>query len=528
MSDVWSAWQEHTGEARQLPAAAVVEPVLPVQPHDEAAKQRPARLMTWFEETRKLSRETVELFGVYLHHHRFQARPHEDAQPALVFPYTHQGELVNRAYRLLQADVVETEPAALPCLFNADAIDADDPQEVVWAQRELDVMAVHEAGYPQAVCLPQIAGGAEDARYRAMATHEAMLSKAKRIVLAMDNTDAGVVLREELARRLGRHRCWLVQLPEGVPTIGTLLMQQGRDAVAAAITQAEPYPLEGIHRVTARSLLEIYDAPPPPTMGSGIGVLDKRVRFPMDGRFIVTLGVPNHGKTPFIRHLAVHQMEHHDRRWAVFSPEMRPWTRFVASCAQVLVGKPFQTRSREGGDLLGMTRDEVVFAANWLRRRMVMIVPDAERQSPTLAWLFERVTEAVLAEGITDVWIDPWNEIAHDRGQQREDEYLRDNLMRLLAFSARFGVNFWVNVHPHTLRPAKPGEKIQAPGPYDIAGGAMFFNKADLMFTVHRPADQAITEIYVRKAKADEYGRRGDKIEIQYNTVTGRYGTPVL
>ena len=44
-----------------------------------------------------------------------------------------------------------------------------------------------------------------------------------------------------------------------------------------------------------------------------------------------------------------------------------------------------------------------------------MLVSDAEDEDPTLDWLLERATALVLRNGITDMLIDPWNEMDHTR-----------------------------------------------------------------------------------------------------------------
>lgn len=531
--DVLGAWDAQT-EARPRRAAAVTP-----SSHGEAEHQRHPSMMQ-FLESRGIGEEAANAFGVYVFNHRFQAYPQSDALPAIIFPYRFGGRLVNRAYRHPKGRAIEYEGAALPTLFNIDAVDANDPQEVVWAQSEQDVLALHQAGYPQSVSLPQIPGPAprldpsdpepEDRRFLPLETHHEVLGKAAKLILACGSTDAGVEMREELARRLGRHRCWLVTWPKDCATASDTLQKHGTEALQQAIVAAEPYPIEGMHRVTEDVLLALRRRKRPAVMDTGVGVLNRVLRLPTEGRLIVVLGIPNHGKTPFVRHLACHTMQKHSRRWAVFSPEMRPWERFAASCAEWLTGKRFYP-PRDEADMFAaedtMSDDDLTRAAQWLKPRLVMLVNDAERQQPTLDWLFDLAKVAVMRDGVTDLWVDPWNELAHQRpATQREDEYIGQSLQRFLAFGNRHGCNVWINVHPVTLR-LKPGDKIQAPGPYDIAGGAMWFNKADIMLTVFRPADNPLTQIIVRKAKELEWGRRSDDVEIAFNTMNGRYSTPV-
>lgn len=506
--------------------------VPPPQHAPEVTQNRPDPLYAFFA-NRKISRETVDFFGLYLGRRWFPAHADlaEGEHPAIVFPYSVGGKIVNRKYRS-QKKMFMQEKDALPSLFNIDAVTAMD--RVVVVEGEMDVLAMHEAGYPQVVSLPNGAPAPnvvnDEKRYLPLETHAELLEKVERFILAGDMDAPGLALREELARRLGRHRCWLVTWPEGCKDCNDTLMKHGADAVRQAIEDAEPYPIEGLYRVTEDTLLALRRRQKPPTMTTGVGVLNKILKLPSDGRLIVVLGPPNHGKTPFVRHLAVHTMEKHDRRWAVFSPEMRPWERFAASCAEWLVGKRFWPPRGDPSMIdqaeQAMTDEELRNAASWLKRRLVMLVNDAERQPPTIDWLLEMARAAILRDGITDLWVDPWNEMSHQRPPNlREDEYIGQSLQRIIALGNRHGCNCWINVHPVTLR-LKPGEKMQPPGPYDIAGGAMFFNKADVMLTVFRPADTPLTQVIVRKAKDYEWGRRGDSTEIAFDVATGRYSTP--
>ena len=77
------------------------------------------------------------------------------------------------------------------------------------------------------------------------------LRKASKFVLATDADGPGQVLSEELARRLGREKCWRVNwpvTPDGrqVKDANEALMALGGAGVRAAIEAATPFPAEGI------------------------------------------------------------------------------------------------------------------------------------------------------------------------------------------------------------------------------------------------------------------------------------------
>lgn len=497
-------------------------------PRHEAAQinNKPPPLYAFFEK-RGISADTVDAFGIYIARHWFPDPIGE--QPAIVFPYTLGGSVVNRKYRPPQKNPMMQEKDALPTLFNIDAVTSLD---VVWVvEGEPDVLAMHEAGYKQTVTLPNGSSKKllaeddpareDDKRFLPLGTHAELLGQVEKFVLAGDNDESGLVLREEFARRLGRHRCWIVTWPEGCKDCGDVLKLHGAAGVQAAVEAAEPYPIDGVQRIKPGMLAALRSLPPPPVLTTGTGASDLAFKLPGEGRLIVVTGLPNAGKSVFVRFVMVHTMERHDRRWLVFSPEMAPWGEFVASCAEVFIRRPF----RGTATAAKMEDHELERAEKWLASRLIMLASDAEEDPPTLDWIVERARVAVLRDGVTDLLIDPWNEIEHQRKGESETDYTGRSLQRLRSFGLRHGVNVWIVVHPAKLLPIKPGGEIQPPGLYDIAGSAHWANKSDLALTVHTPLGRD-TEVYLRKSRFARWGRRGSKATITYDASCGTYSTP--
>lgn len=500
--------------------------VVPPPPVAPAAQDRGEGLYAWWAK-RAISCETVDAFGIYLTRRRFP-EPIGDAA-AMVFPYRVGGEIVNRKYRPPQKNPQLQERDALPSLYNVDAITS--PDVVIWVEGEPDCLAVHEAGYPQVVSLPNGAPAPnvknDDQRYAPLETHGDLLATVERFILAGDNDEPGLALREELARRLGRHRCWLVTWPDGCKDANDTLMRHGRDGVVAAIEAAEPYPIQGVQTLRPDTLLKLRRRAPPATMTTGCGVADDAVRIPMEGRIIIVTGIPGHGKSSWVRFAMVHQMERYDRRWAVFSPEMEPWEEFAASCAEVFHRKLFWPDPK-APLVPAMNDEEIEHATAWFARRLYMLVSDTEDEAPTLDWWIDTVRALILRHGITDALIDPWNEMDHSRGGLTTAEYISRSLQRLNAFARRHGVNVWIVNHPHSLKPTQRGGKIEAPGIYDMDGGAAWANKGALIITIHRPpADESPhTQLLVRKAKFRRLGARGNMAEMAFDQFVGTYSTP--
>ena len=505
------------------------EPVRPAE-HAPTAISRSEKMYDWFAD-RGISAETVDAFGCYLIRRTF---PQLGERLALVFPYRYRGDVVNRKYRPPEKNPMMQEPDALATLFNVDAITS--PDVVCWVEGELDVMALHEAGYPQTVSLKDGAPAElrdeddprreTDKRFLALATHADLLETVGKFILAGDQDEPGMVLREELARRMGKHRCWLVTWPDGCKDANDVLKSLGPAAVRDCIEAARPYPIDGVQDVTGDALDEFLQLPAPAVLSTGAAATDDVVKLPGEGRLIIVTGLPNAGKSVWMIFVMIHLMRQHARRFLVFSPEMQPWQAFAVQCAQVLLGKPARPgRHVEAGTPL-MTRQERIEAGDWLHGRMSFLASDSEDVAPTLDWILERAQACVLRFGVNDLLIDPWNEIEHQRGALTETDYIGRSLQRLRSFAQRHGCNVWIVVHPAKMQPPKSGDKIGPPGPYDIAGSANWSNKADLGITIHTP--EQVTQVHLWKSRFSRWGRKGTSAELSYHADTGRYSSGLV
>ena len=498
-------------------------------PHAPANENRPAALYEFFSK-RGIGAETVDHFGVYVNDRRFQVQGEWVTRSCIVFPYLQGGKLVNRKYRALtDKNLMGQEKEPLPSLFNIDSVEGDD--EVIWCEGEPDVMALHEAGFRQIVTLKDGApdrlraeddpASEADKRFAALTTHAEKLARVKKIILAGDADEPGRNLREELTRRLGRHRCWTVTWPEGCKDAGDVLREHGTGAVQDCIQAARPWPIEGIIEVTGAALREHLAKPPPLMLSTGIESVDRVLKLPGEGRVIIVTGFPNSGKSAWTRYVMVHTMRRHNRRWLVFTPEMAPSMEFAAQCAQALAGKPAR-KVWERPDLVPMTDAEQDKAGEWLRGRLSLLATDAEDNPPSVDWILERARDAVLRLGVTDLLIDPFNEIEQvDSARETETAFIGRTLQRLRTFGQHHGCNVWIVAHPAKPMRGKDGEPPKPPGPYDISGSAHWANKADLGITIHRP--EQTTSLLIWKARFHRWGQKNSSAFMEYDVETCRY-----
>jgi len=128
---------------------------------------------------------------------------------------------------------------------------------------------------------------------------------------------------------------------------------------------------------------------------------------------------------------------------------------------------------------------------------------------PTLEWILERLSAAIVRRGVKICIIDPWNELAHERGDMSMTDYIGYALRILKRFARKHSVLVIVVAHPMKMRRAENG-RFPMPCLYDIADSAHWKNRCDVGVIVHRDTDE-ITLVRVEKVRYhDEIGRPGD------------------
>lgn len=92
-----------------------------------------------------------------------------------------------------------------------------------------------------------------DRKYEYLWNCREYLDKASKFVLATDSDEPGQALAEELARRLGREKCWRVKWPltsagQPVKDANEALMRMGKSGVREAVEGAEAFPIRGLFK----------------------------------------------------------------------------------------------------------------------------------------------------------------------------------------------------------------------------------------------------------------------------------------
>lgn len=478
-----------------------------VRPKEPEKKERSEGIVEFFRK-RSITEKTISDFEIYRAERSFGETP----EACIAFPYRVDGELVNIKYRT-QDKRFRQEKDAERTLYNIDRVKKyweDNPvKEVIFVEGEMDVLAMYEAGFKNAISLPDGAPkeakfDTNDKRFDALASCD-WLHEAEKVIIATDADGPGRALAVELVHRFGKDRCWRIDWADDeIKDANEMLVKNGTEALVELIRKAEPYPIDGLYSVRdyRAQVFDIYDGNVEQPLSTGWPILDQIYKI-MPSTFHVVTGVPNHGKSNFLDQLTVNLAQLHKWKFAIFSPE-HSVPQHIRRLSEKVSEKPFDVGPNER-----MDKDDLNNSLDFLHDHFHFI--ECTDEIPTIDWLLSKAKSACLRYGTRGIVIDPYNEInAVRENGKREDEHIRDLISKCKQFCRRHDIVMWMVAHPAKMQRDNDGS-IPAPTLYDISGASHWNNMADVGLVVHRDFDQNTTRVITRKVREQGlYGNIGE------------------
>lgn len=471
--------------------------------------------VSWFEK-RKISKATIIRYGIT------QSDEWSEAAKAKVscinFNYFRDSKLVNIKYRNANKGFKMAKDAEL-IFYGMDVVNRNSHFAI--CEGEMDALSLHEAGIWGVVSVPNGASkGSQKLEY--LDNTWQFFEGVERINLATDNDEAGISLREALATRLGKDRCWIVDYPEGCKDANEVLMQHGKAVLTSCVVNARPYPLDGVITVLDvedrfnKLYLEGNDR------GKKIGfeTFDQHITW-KEGEFTLVTGIPGSGKSEFIDQVVMKLAELHGWRWGIFSPENQPEEQHMKKMAEKLIGKPCFAKLPGS-----MDESEFLAAKDFINEHMYFV--GVAENDISVEGILEKMRQLVLRYGIKGFILDPWNYIEHaiPKGYT-ETQYISEALTKISRFCKLYKVHGIVIAHPVKIRKNEATGKYNIATLYDISGSANFFNKCDNGLSVYRHFDTGVVEVYVQKIRHKYIGKLG-YVVFKWQYHNGRYEETVI
>lgn len=431
------------------------------------------------------------------------------------FDYRSRGRVWYRKIRTLDKTFWIEPSGAKKLLWGLETLEdlpCQPDAPLVMTEGEPDRLAALQAWGGYAVSVPNGANGSKTEPGKRVADDEAFgylwgpderlipeLAQFQRIILAVDNDAAGMMLRDELALRIGASRCWFMDYPPGCKDLNDVLLRHGAAAVQSVLENARP-----MRSGRSRKPSEIPDDTFEQTYSTGWTCLDPHLRL-IRPELVVVTGIPGHGKGVFTRSLCYNMAEKWGFRTQFWTPEDR---------ASRLKRDMHRFCNRSNGR-------SMKYSEEWADAHF-RITEFGHDEDPTIDALIEEMETAVFHHNCQQFVLDPWNEVSHDIGNISETIYIERTLRRLKQTLRALKLILYIVAHPTKI---KDGEKV---GLYSINGSSNWKNKCDGGIIVNRMADgngvmSDICEIGVEKRKDQETMGTPGKVFMRYDRDKANY-----
>ena len=493
-----STFQLHTYQRKGGGDREYVKPDFSTKTHKPVG----SKVVEWFKQ-RGISEDTLKEMNVS-EGPEFMPQTGK-VENTIKFNYMIGDELINIKYRDGRKNF-KLYKGAEKVFYNINSIVGYDTCVIV--EGEMDALAYHEAGITNVISVPN----------GATLNHNNLdyldncidyFEDKEKIILAVDQDDAGVALQNELIRRLGAEVCYLTNFVD-CKDANEYLLKYGKDALVNTIKECRPVPLENVttfkdieHEVTDFVQNGFK-------RGFQIGLSNfDNIFSTYTGQFITVTGIPSSGKSDFVDQMCVGYNQNYGWKTAFASPENAP----TFLHAHKLMRKVWQDMPRKSD--IGTAKWKQV--AEHVNDNFFFI--DMERY--TLETVLRKGAELVKRKGIKCLVIDPFNKI-RDTECKSEDvnRYTMDYLTKIETFAKKFDVLVFIVAHPTKMYKTQDG-KIEEPTMYNIKGGGEWYDASYHGILVHRDYEAKTVKAKVLKVKFQNLGENGAEAYFKWDPRSG-------
>jgi twinkle protein len=492
-----TTFQLHTYQRKGASERVYVRPNVKI-------KKTNTKVEEWFK-TRGISKQTLTDLNVGQGQ---EFMPQTGKQENTIqFNYFMGDQLINIKYRDGRKNF-KLFKGAEKVFYNINSIVGYDTCVIV--EGEMDVLALHEAGIPNAISVPNGATLNNNNLDYLDNCIDYFDDKTK-IILAVDADEPGQMLQRELVRRLGAEVCYLIDF-NGNKDANDYLLEHGADALRSAIHNARPVPLENVSTLkdVEDELRDFVKNGFKPGFQVGLNNFDQ-IFSTYTGQFITVTGVPSSGKSDFVDQMVVGYNNNYGWKTAYASPENQP----VYLHAHKLMRKHWQDMPRVddiGNDKWQQVTDHVNDNYFFI---------DMDKYS--LEAVLRKGAELVKRKGIKCLVLDPFNKI-RDTNAVSDDvnRYTMDYLAKIESFCKKYDVLTFIVAHPTKMYKGSDG-KMEEPTMYNIKGGGEWYDASYHGLLVHRDYEAKTTKVKVLKVKFQNLGENGAETHFTWEPRSGSF-----
>lgn len=464
------------------------------------------KMYAWFE-TRGISKRTLEKAGVS-HGDAYMPQTQKEMS-CILFHYYRNGEVVNTKYRDGKKNFKFVQGAE-KIFYNIDALTSDKHDDIVVVEGEIDALSFIEAGVE---CVVSVPNGATKRGVNAdyLDDYVDFFEKKNRVILALDNDEAGQNLQQEFIRRLGAENCFLADLAE-CKDANEYLTTYDADSLAKVFLDAPQCPLENV--LTAEDIREdveeLITNGFKPGYQIGLPGFDD-IFSTYTKQFITVTGIPSSGKSDFVDMMCLGYNTNYGWKTAYASPENQPFEEHIRKLLRKKLNK-MVTR-----DDLGTQDFNDAF--KHINSNFFFI----EKERYDLDEVLDKAAELVKRKGIKVLVIDPYNKISmKGKTKMNLNDYTMEYLAKIDAFVRKYDCLVILVAHPTKMYKNDKG-KLDEPNFYNVKGGGEFYDASYHGLCVHRDYEEKTVGVRVMKVKFQNLGENNAKKDFTWDPKSGNY-----
>ena len=377
----------------------------------------------------------------------------------------------------------------------------------VIVEGEMDVLSLHEAGIENVVSVPNGATLNNNNLDYLDNCIDYFTDKDK-IIIAVDDDDAGQALQQELVRRLGAEICYLATF-EDCKDANEYLLKYGKEELAKRIAKAKPVPLENVttFRDIEAEITDFVENGFKPGFQVGLPNFDS-IFSTYTGQFITVTGIPSSGKSDFVDQMVVGYNVNYQWKTAFASPENAP-TYLHAHKLMRKVWQDMPSKKDIGTDKWNQVAEHINDNFYFI---------DMDKYS--LEAVLRKGAELVKRKGIKCLVIDPFNKVRSNDASGDVNVYTLDYLSKIEIFAKKYDVLVIVVAHPTKMYKDANG-RIEEPTMYNIKGGGEWYDASYHGILVHRDYEQRTVKAKILKVKFQNLGENGAEAHFKWEPKSG-------
>ena len=491
-------FQLHTYKRKGLNNKEYILPKYSTKTH----KQPKSNVIKWFA-SRGISEQTVNELNVSV---GLEYMPQTNQEENTIkFNYFMGNKLINIKYRDGRKNF-KLYKGAEKIFYNLNSIINTSACYIV--EGEMDALSFHEAGITNVVSVPNGAT-LNNNNLDYLDNCIDYFEDKEKIILATDTDEAGIILQQELIRRLGAEVCYTIDFKD-CKDANEYLIKHGKENFIKCVTKTKPVPLENVttFQDVEDELKDFVENGFKPGYQIGLKNFDD-IFSTYTGQFITVTGIPSSGKSDFVDQMAIGYNMKYNWKIAYASPENQPTYLHAHKLMRKIWGDmPDLNNNNKWDNISKHINDNFFFI-------------DMERY--TIDSVLKKGKELVKRKGIKCLILDPYNKIRDiDSGYEDINRYTMEYLTKLEIFAKKYDVLVIVVAHPTKMYRDKEGN-IEEPTMYNIKGGGEWYDASYHGLLVHRDYENKTVKVKVLKVKFQNLGQNGAEAYFSWDYKSGKF-----